>query len=133
MNAPFNAVIAVLQDYFEGLYRRDTKILRKVFHPQAIYACASDGTLLALRMEEYFAVVDKRPSPASRDEARTDRILAIDFIGPLTALARVQCSILPKYFTDSLTLVLVDGRWQIISKVFHYELAAGSAIAASKE
>ena len=122
MNAPFNAVIAVLQDYFDGLYRSDTKILRRVFHPQAIYACASDGTLLALRMEEYFAVVDKRPSPASRGDARTDRILSIDFIGPLTALARVQCSIRPKHFTDSLTLVLVDGRWQIISKVFHYEL-----------
>ena len=126
MNAPFNAVIAVLQDYFEGLYRSDTKILRKVFHPQAIYACASDGTLLALRMEEYFAVVDKRPSPASRDEARTDRILSIDFIGPVTAIARVQCSILPKHFTDSLTLVLVDSRWQIISKVFHFELAPAS-------
>ena len=132
MNAPFNAVIAVLQDYFEGLYRSDTRILGKVFHPQAIYACATDGTLLALRMEEYFAVVDKRPSPASRDEARTDRVLSIDFIGPLTAVARVQCSILPKHFTDSLTLVLVDGRWQIISKEFHYELAAGSAIAAEK-
>ena len=127
MNAPFNAVIAVLQDYFEGLYRSDTKILKKVFHPQAIYACASDGTLLALRMEEYFAVVDQRPSPASRGDARTDRVLSIDFIGPLTAVARVQCSILPKHFTDSLTLVLVEGRWQIISKVFHYELEAGSA------
>ena len=132
MNAPFNAVIAVLQDYFEGLYRSDTRILRQVFHPQAIYACATDGTLLALRMEEYFAVVDQRPSPASRDEARTDRVLSIDFVGPLTALARVQCSILPKHFTDSLTLVLVDGRWQIISKVFHYELAPGAAIAAEK-
>ena len=126
MNAPFNAVITVLQDYFEGLYRSDTKILRQVFHPQAIYACASDGPLLALRMEEYFAVVDKRPSPASRGDARTDRILSIDFIGPVTAVARVQCSILPKHFTDSLTLVLVDGRWQIISKVFHYELEAAA-------
>ena len=126
MNTPFNAVIAVLHDYFDGLYRSDTKILKKVFHPQAIYACASDGTLLALRMEEYFAVVDQRPSPASRGDARTDRVLSIDFIGPVTAIARVQCSILPKHFTDSLTLVLVDGRWQIISKVFHYELEAAA-------
>jgi hypothetical protein len=31
----------------------------------------------------------------------------------------------PKHFTDLLTLVHVDGRWQIISKVFHYELEAG--------
>jgi hypothetical protein len=28
----------------------------------------------------------------------------------------------PKHFTDLLTLVHVDGRWQIIAKVFHFEL-----------
>lgn len=127
MNPPFDAVTAVLQDYFEGLYRSDSQILRRVFHPAALYACASDGTLLALNMPDYFAVVDKRPSPASRGDARTDRILSIDFIGPVTALARVQCSILPKHFTDLLTFVLVDGRWQIISKVFHYELEPARA------
>lgn len=34
----------------------------------------------------------------------------------------VECAIAPKYFTDLLTLVRVDDRWQIIAKVFHYEL-----------
>ncbi len=121
-SAEFDAVVAVLHHYFEGLYRSDTQLLRRVFHPQALYACATDGTLLALGMGEYMPIVDKRPSPASRGEARTDRILAIEFAGPVTALARVECAILPKRFTDLLTLVKVDGRWQIIAKVFHYEL-----------
>ncbi len=124
MESPFDAVIAVLKDYFEGLYRSDTQILRRVFHPAALYASATDGVLLTLRMDEYFPIVDQRPSPASRGEGRTDRILAIEFVGPVTALARVECSILPKHFTDLLTLILVDGRWQIISKVFHFELAS---------
>jgi Putative lumazine-binding len=123
VNTPFDAITSVLEDYFEGLYRSDTKILKRVFHPAAIYACATDGTLLTLRMDEYFPIVDKRVSPASRGDARTDRIVSIEFAGPVTALARVECSILPKHFTDLLTLIFVDGRWQIISKVFHYELA----------
>lgn len=122
MDTPFDAVVAVLQNYFEGLYRSDTLILRQVFHPAAIYACATDGTLLTLRMDEYFPIVDKRPSPASQGEKRMDRVLAIEFAGPVTALARVECSIKPKHFTDLLTLIKVDGHWQIISKVFHYEL-----------
>ena len=122
MNLQFDAVILVLKNYFEGLYRSDAEILRQVFHPAAIYACATDGTLLTLRMDEYFPIVDKRPSPESCSEERTDRIIAIEFAGPVTALAKVECSIHPKYFTDLLTLILVDGRWQIISKVFHYEL-----------
>ena len=118
----FAAVSAVLADYFEGLYRSDTTLLRRAFHPRALYACATDGTLLRLDMDEYFPVVDKRPSPASRGDPRADRIVSIDFIGPVTAVARVECAIPPKRFSDVLTLVFVDGRWQIISKVFHFEL-----------
>lgn len=123
MNEPFMQVSAALEDYFEGLYRSDTQILRRVFHPQALYACATDGALLTLRMDEYFPIVDKRPSPASRGDPRTDRIVGIEFAGPATALARVECSILPRHFIDLLTLVQLGGRWQVISKVFHYELA----------
>lgn len=118
-------VVAVLQDYFDGLHHSDTQALRRVFHPQALYACATDGALLALGMDEYFPFVDKRPSPASRGEARTDRILAIEFAGPVTASVRVECAIRPKHFTDLLTLVKLEGRWQVIAKVFHYELEGG--------
>jgi Putative lumazine-binding len=134
MNAPVETAIAnadalpeltaVLREYFDGLYFSDTQRLRRVFHPQAVYATATDGAPLILRMDEYFAVVDKRPPPAGRGDARTDRILAIDFVGPVTALAKVQCSIRPKHFTDLLTLIRVDGRWQIIAKVFHFEIEA---------
>ena len=99
MNAPFDAVIAVITDYFEGLYHSDTQIFRRVFHPSALYACATEGTLLRLDMGEYFPIVDKRPSPASRNEARADRIVSLEFAGPVTALARVQCTIAPKHFT----------------------------------
>jgi hypothetical protein len=118
----FSAVSAVLQTYFDGLYHSDTQRLRRVFHPQAVYACATGGEPLILRMDEYFPVVDARPAPASRGDARTDRILSIELVGPVTALAKVECSILPKHFTDLLTLIHVDGRWQIIAKVFHFEL-----------
>jgi Putative lumazine-binding len=122
MQTSFDAIVDVLKNYFDGLYHCDTKILGNVFHPAALYACATDGTLLTLSMAEYFPIVDKRVSPASRGDVRTDRILSIEFAGPVTALARVECSIAPKHFTDLLTLVYVDQRWQIISKVFHYEL-----------
>ncbi len=120
------ALGAQLREYFDGLYHSDTQRLRRVFHPQAVYATATGGAPLILRMQEYFAVVDQRPSPASRGETRTDRIAAIDFVGPVTALAKVQCTIRPKHFTDLLTFIHVDGRWQIISKVFHFELEAAA-------
>lgn len=126
MDDRYAAMAAALQDYFDGLYHCDTKLLAKVFHPQARYACATDvpagGELVHLGMDEYFPIVEKRVSPASRNEQRRDQVVSIEFAGPVTALARVHCAIGPKYFTDLLTFIFVEGRWQIISKVFHYDL-----------
>jgi hypothetical protein len=121
----FTDVAAVLGDYFAGLRHSDTVRLKRVFHPEAHYFCATDGSLLHLDMPQYFLIVDNRPSPASQGHASTDRILAIEFAGPVTAFAKVECSIPPKFFTDYLALLKLDGRWQIVSKVFHYELANG--------
>ena len=119
---PFGAVTAVLGDYFDGIYFSDTTILRRVFHPGALYACPTGGTLLQLGMDDYFAVVDKRPAPAKLGQPRQDRIVSIEFAGPGLAIARVECAILPKRFTDLLTMVFLDGRWQIMSKVFHFDI-----------
>ena len=120
-------VVLALDDYFDGLHHSDTVRLRRAFHPAALYACATDGSLLLRTMDEYFPVVDARPSPASRGEPRHDRIVSIEFAGPVTAFARVECAIAPKAFVDFLILVRLDGRWRILSKVFHYELMDGGA------
>lgn len=122
MQDAYLAVTETLTAYFEGLYHSDTSLLRGVFHPQAIYVCVTDGSLTHLTMDAYFPVVDARPSPASRAEQRRDSIVSIEFAGPTTALARVTCAIAEKHFTDLLSLIHIDGRWQIISKVFHYDI-----------
>jgi hypothetical protein len=117
----FAAVISTISIYFDGLYNSNTLMLSDAFHAKAHYVCATDGSILYLNMDEYFPMVDKRPSPASRQEKRNDRILSVEFAGPVTAHARVECSIDTKFFTDFLTLIFVENKWQIISKVFHYE------------
>ncbi|MEQ8353966.1 MAG: nuclear transport factor 2 family protein [Kiloniellaceae bacterium] len=124
MEEDFAAVAETLGLYFDGLHHSDTGRLARVFHPLARYVTATEaeaGAPLCLTMEQYFAVVDKRPSPASRGEARRDRIVSIEFAGAVTAFARVECAIGPKLFTDFLTLIQVEGRWQIIAKVFHFD------------
>lgn len=117
-----NAVELVMEDYFAGLYLGDTKLLRRAFHEQAHYFTATGGPLLHYDMGEYFPIVDARPSPASKGEPRSDRILSIEFAGPVTALVWAECTLAPKHFLDVLTLVKVDSRWQIVAKVFHYDL-----------
>jgi hypothetical protein len=121
--ADFVSIHSVLQLYFDGLHHSDTRRLAQVFHPQALYATAVGDQPIVWRMGEYFPVVDARPAPAASGQARTDRVLSIELIGPVTALAKLQCSIGPKHFIDLLTLIHVDGRWQVISKVFHYDVS----------
>ena len=119
-----SAVTAVLEDYLEGLFHGDTRRLRRVFHPRAIYASPSEHPLLYRTMEEYFPVVEARPVPSVTGDTRDDeQLLSIEFGSDDMAFARVTCGFLGKRFTDFLTLVREDGRWQIISKVFHAETA----------
>ncbi|HSX93659.1 MAG TPA: nuclear transport factor 2 family protein [Hydrogenophaga sp.] len=115
------AVAQVLGRYFDGLHHSDVALLEQVFHPEAHYFSATDGSLLHLDMASYFPRVAQRPSPASQGHARSDRILSIEFAGPVTAFAKVECAIPPKAFMDFLTLVKLDGAWRIVSKVFHYD------------
>jgi hypothetical protein len=114
------AVASVVETYFEGLHHSDTDRLRRVFHPLAQYVTVSDGTLLHRDMDTYFDVVDHRPSPASRGESRTDEIVPIEFAGPATARVNLRCSIASRHFIDFLSLIHIEDRWQIISKVFHF-------------
>lgn len=122
MDSRYAALTSALSDYFDGLYRSDVSILSNVFHPAARYSCATEGELTSLGMDQYLPMVDRRPSPASRNEPRVDRIISIEFAGPVTAFVRAECAIGPKHFTDFLTFLQLGGRWQIISKVFHFDI-----------
>lgn len=124
----FEEVVQVLRHYLDGLYESDTTVLRRVFHREAHYYSATNGTLLHLDMDQYFPIVDQRPSPASQGHVRTDRILSIEFAGPTTAFAKVECSFPSKLFTDFLTLVKLNGRWQIVAKVFEYTIQPPVAV-----
>jgi hypothetical protein len=119
MHNDYQAIVAVLGDYFDALYFCDVTRLASLFHPGAQYVTVSDGTLLHRTMDEYFPVVAAREPPARRNEARREEILRIEFAGPATATVRATCIFGGKHFTDCLTLIKLDGRWQIISKVFH--------------
>lgn len=39
----------------------------------------------------------------------------------MTARVNLRCSIGSRDFIDFLTLIFIDDRWQVISKVFHFD------------
>lgn len=115
-------VTQVITTYFDAIYHGDTDAFEQIMHPAVQLYCATDGELVNMDLPAYLKLVRERPSPATRQDQRFDRILAIDLASPSTAHVRVQDVYLPKRFTDDLTLVKIHGRWWIVSKVWHYDL-----------
>lgn len=119
--ADFAAVLELLERYFEAFQHSDARALGELFHPGALYAFADGESLKQLDMPTYLPIVAARPSPASRGEARDDRVLALEFAGPATALAKVESCIAQKHYVDFLSLLKLEGRWRIVAKVFHVD------------
>ena len=119
----YDAVINLLKQYYDGLYRCDVSLLKKVFHPRAQYFTASDGELLHLDMDTYLPMVENRVSPEHNGEPYGFSIDSIEFAGAVTAIAQVRSSMFSKNYIDLLSLICLDGQWTIISKVFHYTLS----------
>ena len=114
----YNEVLDLLQKYYDGLYTLDVARLRDVFSPTAHYATIEDGTPLALSIDEYFERLGKRSSPADNVVPYGFRVLSIRFAGESTALAEVESSLFGRDYSDYLSLLRMDGRWRIQSKVF---------------
>lgn len=122
MSRDLTEITDVIHTYLDGLYRCDTQLLAKIFHPRAVYATAAGLEPLILSMQEYFPIVDKREPPARTNARRQEEILSIDVVEPATAMVKLTCSFFQKDFVDFLTLIRVEERWQIIAKVFHFEI-----------
>ncbi len=128
MDASYGEILAVLQDYFDGFYASDVDKLKGVFHPNCHLISATGGPLVDDPMDAVYARVAGRRPPAADKQKRLDRVLSIDKSGPEAALAKVQIAIGPRLYTDYLNFLRIDGRWQIISKIYsHVPIAVETA------
>ena len=112
------AIEQTIQTYFDGLYDGDADKLASIFHEAAALTYEQDGQVTVLPLAQWLKAVRERPAPKARGLARDDAILLLDQSGPTTALVKVRCQIPPRYFTDYLSLLKIDGRWLVVQKVF---------------
>ncbi|MCW0233160.1 MAG: nuclear transport factor 2 family protein [Ferrovibrio sp.] len=123
MNNPqVSDILAVVQTYLDGLYEGDTAKIRLAFHPASSLFAAIDNKLVNVPREDWCRMIESRPSPKANGQSREyDRILSVDITGPNTAMVKVNCAITPRFFTDYLSLIKLDGRWQVINKTYTAE------------
>lgn len=122
MNDDIKAIEAATWIYLDGLYEGDVAKLGQVFHPTSALTHSASGAIKIVPRDEWFEAVRNRPSPKADGLARGDHILTIDLVGATLALVKVKCQMPPRYFTDLLSFLKIDGRWQIAQKVFMSEM-----------
>jgi hypothetical protein len=120
----------VVQTYLDGLYEGDVEKLARVFHPTSALTADLGGELKVTPRDVWLDAVRNRPSPQSQGLSRHDEILQIDQAGPTTAFVKVKCAIPPRFFTDYLSLLKIDGRWQVAQKIFAAETREAARAAA---
>ena len=115
-----DGVKKALQVYFDSCYESDAEGGDKVFHDVAhLYLHAEDGSLLDWDKNYFLDLVRKTPSGSGEQGfPRYDEIISIDFTGEKTAVAQVKVRVVDTLYTDILCFMLLDGKWQIIAKVF---------------
>lgn len=106
---------AVMKTYVEGGRTGSVDTLRPIFHELATICGYVGPDLFAQPIEQFYAWHQEN-GPAAELEARD---LRIDIEGT-AATARIELQNWNGHrFTDFFTLVRIEGRWQIMSKVFY--------------
>ncbi len=121
MNDDIKAIEAATWTYLDGLYEGDVEKLAAVFHPTSALTQSQGGELKIVPREQWFEAVRGRTSPKEAGLERGDHVLAVDLVGPTMALVKVKCQMPPRYFTDLLSFLKVDGKWVVAQKVFMTE------------
>ncbi|MBM3522307.1 MAG: nuclear transport factor 2 family protein [Alphaproteobacteria bacterium] len=121
MSEDLTDIEAAVRTYLDGLHEGDADKLARVFHPTSALTGEKDGSPVITPRDTWLAAVRSRPSPKAQGLARHDHVLTIDLAGPTTAFVKVKCAIPPRFFTDYLSFLKIDGRWQVAQKVFATE------------
>nr|WP_255595652.1 nuclear transport factor 2 family protein [Lysobacter sp. BMK333-48F3] len=111
------ALIALAKTYFDAAYAMDADRFAPLFAPTASITRRGDDGVVVTPVAAWLDAVRKLTSPQDAGDARDDRILSIAVARDM-ALLQLRLRIAPREVTDLLSCFYLDGRWQIVQKVF---------------
>jgi hypothetical protein len=121
MDTDTGALTAIAKTYFDAAYEMDADKFASIFHRScAVTKVGEDGNVSVTPIETWLAAVRSMKAPKLQGLERHDEILSIDIERDL-ALLKVKLQIPPRYFTDLLSCLKVDGTWKIVQKVMTVE------------
>ena|SRR5204863_1285728 len=117
MDTDVRTLRSLAQTYFDAAYEMDAEKFASIFHPSSsVTKVGDDGNVGVTPIAGWLAAVRTMKAPIQQGLERDDRVLFIDVEGEL-ALLKLKLQISPRYFTDMLSCLKVNGTWKIVQKV----------------
>lgn len=118
----YQAITQVLNQYVEGCKQARSSIMKPAFSEKAtIFSVDAKGRLTGGSIQELFHAIDNPPFHPSPEAQSV--IVKVDIVGT-AASARVDSNDVSGFsFSDFFHLLKVDGKWTIVSKIFHTHVA----------
>jgi hypothetical protein len=121
MDTDIGALVAIAKTYFDAAYEMDADKFASVFHHScSVTRVGEDGNVSVTPLETWLAAVRNMKAPKQLGLERHDEILSIDVVREL-GLLKLKLQIPPRYMTDMLLCLRVNGIWKIAQKVMTTE------------
>ena len=112
----YTAIVEVLSQYNEGGAKADSALMKPAFNEQATIFGVDEGKLTGGAIQKLYDVIDNAFHPSPNAKAAIARI---DIVGT-AASARIDTDNVSGFcFTDFFNLLKVEGKWTIVSKIYH--------------
>ncbi|WP_431086647.1 nuclear transport factor 2 family protein [Paenibacillus sp. 8b26] len=111
----YEEIVETLKGYIEGNISGNSDVMKSTFHDDAImYGYTNDGNLSAGSIQNLYDVIDQL-GPAKDLEYRID---VLD-VAVTVAVVRIILEAPGAVYTDYHTMLKLDGKWKVVSKLFH--------------
>lgn len=109
----------VIDLYIDGVRNGKVESLQQAFHSQASMFGWKGTDLFVTPIQGLYDYVASTPAPAQSGEPTNFLITSIDVAGNAATVAMAMDAYHAHDFTDYFQLLKTDGRWLIVSKLFH--------------
>lgn len=112
-----DAIDALVQDYFHGMYEGDADRLQRIFHPQCWLFGENRGGCHEFPLSGFIDQISSEPAPKDEGEPFDMHLVSIDRAGSV-AVVKVEVRYQSRRYTDYLTLQKTTKGWSIVNKAF---------------
>ena len=125
MDTDYRALLVLAQTYFDAAYEMDADKFASIFHPSSsVTKVGDDGKVSVTPIATWLAAVRNMKAPKQLGLERRDEIVSVEVVREL-GLLKLTLQNPPRYFTDMLSCLKVNGAWLIAQKVLTTKVDAG--------